>query len=430
MDVEKQMNTDGHNVPLTITYRPVDGVIPDPRNARTHSKRQVEQIVASIRKFGFTNPILVDEVGSIIAGHGRLLAAKSMGLRDVPTIELRHLSDIQKRSLRLADNKIALNAGWDTDQLRIEIGELSKLDVDFDLTVTGFSTGELDVFFKGQVDPIDDVVPDLPTNPRAKEGDIWVCGPHRIGCGDGRDIGFLSRVVGKAAKIDAAFLDPPYNVRINGHANAKGRHREFAMASGEMSETEFRTFLAESLGACAKVSRDGAIHFVCMDWRHMEDVTDVGGDVYGSLLNLCVWNKSNAGMGSLYRSKHELVFVYRVGSAPHFNAVELGRHGRNRSNVWDYASVNSLVGSRRDDLALHPTVKPIALVSDALQDVTKRGDLVLDLFLGSGTTLLAAERSGRVFRGTEIDPAYVDVAIERWEAMTGKKAELLKDVNL
>ena len=429
MEMEPQTGNDGHNVPLTITYRPVDGVIPDPRNARTHSKRQVEQIVVSIKKFGFTNPILVDEVGGIIAGHGRLLAAKSLGLRDVPTIELAHLSEIQKRALRLADNKIALNAGWDADQLRIEIEELSTLDVDFDLTVTGFSTGELDVLFEGQADPLDDVVPDLPANPRAKEGDIWICGPHRIGCGDGRDIGFLSRVVGEGVKIDAAFLDPPYNVRINGHANATGRHREFAMASGEMSETEFRRFLTETLGACAKVSRDGAIHFVCMDWRHMEDITRVGGDVYGSLLNLCVWNKSNAGMGSLYRSKHELVFVYKVGTSPHFNAVELGRHGRNRSNVWDYASVNSLVGSRRDDLALHPTVKPIALVSDVLQDVTKRGEHVLDLFLGSGTTLLAAERSGRVFRGTEIDPAYVDIAIERWEAMTGKKAVLLKDVN-
>jgi DNA modification methylase len=430
MELQEQAGLDGKTAPLTITYRPVDAVIPDPRNARTHSKRQVAQIVASITKFGFTNPILVDEEGGIIAGHGRLLAAKSMGLGQVPTIELRHLSDVQKRSLRLADNKIALNAGWDTDQLRIEIEELSKLDVDFDLTVTGFSTGELDVLFEGQADPIDEVVPDLPATPRAREGDIWVCVPHRIGCGDGRNLGFLNRVVGEGAKVDAAFLDPPYNVRINGHANAKGRHREFAMASGEMGEAEFRTFLAETLGACANVSRDGAIHFVCMDWRHMEDVTSVGHHVYGALLNLCIWNKSNAGMGSLYRSKHELVFVYKVGTAPHFNAVELGRHGRNRSNVWDYASVNSLVGSRRDDLALHPTVKPIALVSDALQDVTKRGDLVLDMFLGSGTTLLAAERSGRVFRGTEIDPAYVDVAIERWEAMTGKKAVLAKDGDL
>ena len=424
MDELNAVGTDGKNAPLHLIYRPIDGIIPDPRNARTHSKSQVKQIVASITEFGFTNPILVDEGGRIIAGHGRLLAAKSMRLSEVPTIELRYLNEFQKRALRLADNKIALNAGWDTDQLRIEIEELSTLDVDFDLTVTGFSTGELDVLLNGEADPLDDDIPEPPTSSRAKKGEIWVCGPHRIGCGDGRDLAFLRKVVGEGARIDAAFLDPPYNVRINGHANAAGRHREFAMASGEMSELEFRKFLAETLGACAQVSRDGAIHFVCMDWRHMEDVASVGHGVYGSLLNLCFWNKSNAGMGSLYRSKHELIFVYKVGTAPHFNAVELGRHGRNRSNVWDYASVNSLQGSRREDLALHPTVKPIALVSDALQDVTKRGELVLDLFLGSGTTLLAAERSGRVFRGTEIDPGYVDVAIERWEAMTGKKATL------
>ena len=202
------------------------------------------------------------------------------------------------------------------------------------------------------------------------------------------------------------------------------------MASGEMSELQFRAFLDESLGACVQVSRDGAVHFVCMDWRHMDDVSAVGKSLYGELLNLCVWNKSNAGMGSLYRSKHELVFAYRVGNAPHFNAVELGKHGRNRTNVWDYASVNTLAGNRKDDLALHPTVKPIALVADAIKDVTRRGDIVLDTFLGSGTTLMAAERSGRQFRGLDIDAAYVDVAIERWSALTGKTPELIEKVTI
>jgi hypothetical protein len=202
------------------------------------------------------------------------------------------------------------------------------------------------------------------------------------------------------------------------------------MASGEMTDAAFRAFLAETLGAAAKVSRDGAVHFICMDWRHMDDVSAVGRDVYGDLLNLCVWNKSHAGMGSLYRSKHELVFVYRVGTAPHFNAVELGRHGRHRTNVWDYASVNSLAGSRREDLALHPTVKPTALVADAVQDVTRHGELVLDSFLGSGTTLIASERCGRRFRGLDIDPAYVDVAIDRWVAMTGGTPELAERSNV
>ena len=405
--------------PLTVTYRPVGTLVPSPHNARTHSKRQVEQIVASIREFGFTNPILIDPDGSVIAGHGRLLAAKAMALTEVPSIILEALSDTQKRALRLADNKIALNAGWDTDLLKLELGELAVLDVDFDLSATGFSTGEIDVALKGSPDPDDAAIPAVPKTPRTGLGDIWVLGDHRIGCGDGRDAAFLQAVIGEGVTVDAAFLDPPYNVRISGHANARGRHREFAMASGEMTDPAFRTFLSESLGACAKVSRDGAIHFVCMDWRHMDEVRAVGDSIYGGLLNLCVWNKSNAGMGSLYRSKHEFVFVFKVGEAPHFNAVELGKHGRNRTNVWDYASVNSFAGSRREDLALHPTVKPIALVADAIQDVTRRGELVLDTFLGSGTTLIAAERTGRRFRGLDIDPAYVDVALVRWSAMTG-----------
>ena len=196
------------------------------------------------------------------------------------------------------------------------------------------------------------------------------------------------------------------------------------MASGEMSEHEFRTFLAETLGATAAISRPGAVHFICMDWRHLDDVSTVAKAIYDDLLNICVWNKSNAGMGSLYRSKHEMVLVYRVGGAPHANMVELGRHSRNRTNVWDYPSVNSMAGSRREDLELHPTVKPAAMVSDAFQDVTKRGDLVFDMFLGSGTSLIAAERCGRRFRGCDIDPAYVDVALERWAQMTGGTPEL------
>jgi hypothetical protein len=258
--------------PLSVTYRATASLKPDPRNARTHSKRQVEQIVASIREFGFTNPILLDPEGVLIAGHGRLLAAKSMGMAEVPTIELVGLNDAQKRALRLADNKIALGAGWDLDLLKVELAELSALDVDMDLTVTGFSTGELDVLLGSNEDPDDDLVPPVPANPRTKAGDIWILGDHRIGCGDSREIDFLQQVVGEGAKIDAAFLDPPYNVRISGHANAKGRHREFAMAPGEMTDEAFRAFLTQTIGAAAKVSRDGAVHFVCMDWRHMDDV--------------------------------------------------------------------------------------------------------------------------------------------------------------
>ena len=406
------------NRSLAILYRAPGTLTPDPRNARTHPRRQIDQIIASISAFGFTNPILVDESGRLIAGHGRLLAAKEMGLAEVPTIELADLTEPQKRALRLADNKIALGAGWDLEFLKLELGELAVMDVNIDLALTGFSTGEIDVMLNGKVDPDEEVIPAVRATPRTRNGDIWVLGDHRIGCGDGRDPAFLRAVVGDVA-VDAAFLDPPYNVKINGHANAKGRHREFAMASGEMSELAFRAFLADTLGACAAVSREGAVHFVCMDWRHMDDVAAVARDIYGERLKLCIWNKSNAGMGSLYRSRHELVFVYKVGKAAHFNAVELGRHGRNRTNVWDYPSVNSFSGSRRADLDLHPTVKPVAMVADAVCDVTKRGDVVLDIFLGSGTSLIAADRVGRRFRGIDIDPAYVDVAIDRWIAMTG-----------
>lgn len=414
--------------PLKVVYQPVASLIPDPRNARTHPRRQIEQIKNSVSAFGFTNPVLTDEHGHLIAGHGRLIAARELGLTEVPVIQLVGLSEPQKRALRLADNKIALNAGWDTEILKLELADLSLPDIEIDLGLTGFSSGEIDVLLKEPNDPDDEAVPAVPIEPRTRPGDIWKLGVHRIGCGDGSDLEFLRQVVGDGATVDAAFLDPPYNVKINGHANAKGRHREFAMASGEMTPNAFRAFLNETLGSCVAVSKPGAVHFVCMDWRHMDDVSQVGAKLYDPLLNICVWNKSNAGMGSLYRSKHEMVFVYRVAGAQHHNAIELGRHGRNRTNVWDYASVNSMQGSRREDLALHPTVKPVAMVADAICDVTRQNDLVLDIFLGSGTSLIAAERVGRQFRGVDIDPGYVDVALARWSALTGKEPKLVHRV--
>ena len=280
---------------LAVTYRAISDLVPDPRNARTHPKRQIEQLKKSIEAFGFTNPILADPEGHIIAGHGRLQAARALGFSEVPTIILSGLSDTQKRALRIADNKIALNAGWDLEILQQELGELASLDVEIDPTLTGFSTGEIDVILSSADDPDDEVIPPVPTTPRTKPGDIWILGDHRVGCGDGRDAAFLQRLIGDGARVDAAFLDPPYNVRIGGHAVAAGSHREFAMASGEMSEAEFRSFLADTLGAAARLSRDGAVHFVCMDWRHMDSVSAVGSKVYGELLNLCIWNKSNTG---------------------------------------------------------------------------------------------------------------------------------------
>ncbi len=410
---------------LELVYRPIAEIKPDPTNPRTHPPGQIDQLVRNMAAFGFTSPILIDERGVIIAGHGRLLAAKKCGLEHLPTITLAGLTEAEKKALRIADNRIAQKSGWDSDLLREIIIDIQSAEIEIDLELTGFSVGEIDVMLapKPGAGNDDDPPPPAAGPPRAKLGDIWILGDHRLGCGDCREPAFLGRVVGPDGKVDAAFLDPPYNVAIKGHANVRTKHQEFSMASGEMDDPQFEDYLGDCLGACASVSRDGAVHFVCMDWRHARHLQQAGDRVYGDLLNLCIWNKSNAGMGSLYRSKHELVFVYRVGDTQHFNAVELGKHGRNRTNVWDYQSVNS-GGSRSAELEWHPTVKPVAMVSDAIKDVTKRRGLVLDAFLGSGTTLVAAERAGRRCRGVEIDPVYVDTAIQRWEAMTGKTATL------
>lgn len=406
---------------IEFRERPLDEIKPDPNNPRTHSKKQIAQIAASISEHGFVNPILINSDGVIIAGHGRYHAAILIGLTRVLTISIRGLTKGQEKRLRIADNKIALNAGWDLDLLRVELADIEAEGLDLELT--GFSIGEIDVRLKLPVDPDDEVVPAVPEYPICRSGEIWICGDHRIACGNVLNSASLAGLMaGELA--DALFTDPPYNVKVNGHVNARGRHREFAMASGEMSPEEFREFLRKSLASCISVSRDGAVHFVFMDWRHASDLMSACDPIYEEMLNLCIWDKSNAGMGSLYRSKHELVFVYKVGTAPHINAVELGRNGRNRTNVWSYASVNSFAGSRRQDLALHPTVKPVALVADAISDVTRRGGIVIDCFLGSGTTLLAAELTGRRARGLEIAPGYVDVAITRWMAMTGREALL------
>jgi DNA modification methylase len=405
----------------TIEYLPLGSIKPDPKNPRTHSKKQVQQIADSIGSSGYFNPILIEEDDVIICGHGRYRAAKLQGRETVPVIRLSGLTSAAKRVLRIADNKIAMNAGWDIDLLRVELDEIQAEGLNLELT--GFAMGEIDTMLTPAADPDDEIIPAVPEQPVTRPGDIWICGPHRIGSGDLLDGCSLAALMADE-RADAIVSDPPYNVEINGFANAKGRHREFQMASGEMSPEEFLEFIRKFIRVFIAYSRDGAVHLVFMDWRHIAELISIGRALYGAFLNLCVWNKSNAGMGSLYRSKHELIAVFRAGDTPHFNAVELGRHGRNRTNVFDYASVNSFVGSRRDDLALHPTVKPTALVADAIQDVTRRGEIVLDPFLGSGTLLIACELTGRRARGLEIEPSYVDVALGRWIAMTGQQPVL------
>lgn len=406
-------------IPDGVGRAPVSALNPNPRNARTHSKAQIEQIAASIREFGFNNPVLVDEDFGIIAGHGRVEAAKLLGWTEVPVLELRHLNDAQKRAYILADNKLAEKAGWDSDLLALELGELAGMDLGFDLTLTGFEMGEIDFLLEGASGAEQEEPPPEPsTGPTVTQsGDIWQIGDHRLICGDATDAGMFEQLMaGKKAQL--VFTDPPYNVPIDGHVSGLGKvqHREFAMATGEMSEDEFQAFLTNVFGHLAASSADGAIHFICMDWRHMRETLTAGYAAYAELKNLCVWTKTNGGMGSLYRSQHELVFVFKSGKAAHINNVSLGRHGRNRTNVWAYAGVNTFRAGRDEELAMHPTVKPLELVSDAILDCSDRGQIVLDAFAGSGTTLLAAAKTGRIGYGIELDPAYCDVILKRFAA--------------
>jgi DNA modification methylase len=398
---------------------------PNPRNARVHSDKQLHQIKASIEEFGFNNPVLIDKDNLIIAGHGRVEAARLLGMETVPVLRIEHLTDEQKRLFALADNRIALNASWDMDMVRQDAVELSALDLDVDFEITGFDTAEIDLLIDGptQVAKTDraDFVPKLEASAVSRLGDLWLLGDHRLLCGDACDAAAYADLMdGEQARV--VFTDPPYNVPIDGHVGGLGsvKHREFKMASGEMTFAEFTGFLNGIFANMASVTVDGAIHFVCMDWRHMAEVMAAASGVYSELKNLCVWNKNNGGMGSFYRSKHELVFVYKVGSGPHINTIELGKSGRYRTNVWDYAGVNTWRAGRDADLEMHPTVKPTALVIDAIKDCSRRGDIVLDPCLGSGTTLIAAHKARRRARAIELDPLYVDVAIRRWETFTGQ----------
>lgn len=401
---------------LTIETRSVGTIKPHSRNARRHSERQIQQIAASIREFGFTNPILIDGDGVIIAGHGRLQAAKALKITEVPVIRITHLSDAQRRALMIADNKLTLNAAWDMEMLKVELGELSDIAVDFDIELTGFNTGEIDALVFDD-SPLSAPGSPTPTKLVTRPGDIWILGEHRIFCGDARDPQSFLKLMG-VEKARLLFADPPYNVPIDGHATGLGRikHKNFQMATGEMSSAEFSGFLRTIFTNASQHSRSGAIHFICMDWRHIHELLSLQGAVYPELLNVCIWNKDNAGMGSFYRSKHELVFVFKHGTGKHLNNIELGKNGRYRTNVWDYESATT------DELKLHPTVKPLPLVIDAIKDCSKRGEIVLDPFGGSGTTLLAAERAKRKARLIEIDPAYVDVTVCRWQAATGLSA--------
>lgn len=412
---------------LKIENYPIALLRSSKRNARTHSKKQLRQIAASIREFGFNNPVLVDFLDGIIAGHGRVEAAKTLKFETVPVIRLEHLNDAQLRAFMIADNKIAENAGWNSDLLGSEFQSLISLDTEFDVEVTGFEMAEIDILI-GECAEVSgkkaDKVPALTQSCRVSRlGDLWQLGEHKILCADATEPASFEKLLGDE-KARMIFTDPPYNVPIGGHVSGLGsvKHKEFAMAAGEMSEEEFTGFLKTILRNLANFSADGSIHYVCMDWRHMTELLAAGRDAYRELKNLCVWNKTNAGMGSLYRSQHELVFVFKNGRNAHTNNIQLGALGRYRTNVWNYPGINAFGGARESELAMHPTVKPSKLVADAILDCSARGDIVLDCFGGSGTTLIAAYGTGRRGRLIEYDPEYVDVSIERFRLLTGESA--------
>ncbi|QDY99433.1 ParB N-terminal domain-containing protein [Nitratireductor mangrovi] len=416
---------------LECEYRRLDELTPYPKNARTHSKKQLRQIAESIERFGFTNPILIDGSNTILAGHGRVEAARLLGLAEVPCVRLDHMSAAEKRAYVLADNKLALNAGWDEGILAEELKELLAVDLDFDIGLTGFTIAEIDSLVDGLEPeepgaPEEDRLPEDDGEARCRLGDIWQLGPHRLICGSSLNGETVAALMG-GEKARMVFTDPPYNVPIDGHVGGSGKvkHREFAMASGEMTKAEFISFLRTAFQNLAAFSLNGSIHFICMDWRHMDEVLKAGEGVYAELKNLIVWVKDNGGMGTFYRSRHELIFAFKNGTAPHINSFELGQHGRYRTNVWQYRGVNTLKTGRMDELQLHPTVKPVQMIADAIKDCSGRGDIVLDLFGGSGSTMIAAHKTGRRGYLVELDPVYCDRIIRRWEAYAKDEAELI-----
>jgi DNA modification methylase len=420
---------------LEVVSRPIAALKLAPKNPRHHSQRQVRQIARSIQAFGFNVPILVDVESNVIAGHGRLLACLELGWTEVPTIRLEHLTEAQVQAFRVADNRLSDTSTWDDRLLAEQLKELSVLDLEFDLEATGFTMGEIDLRIEGLENPIDrgndpaDALPPPLGSAITQPGDIWQLDRHRICCGSALDPkSYAALMAGERAAL--VFTDPPYNVKVDGNACGFGavRYREFVMASGEMDEAEFTDFLSRCFRLLTRHSIDGAIHFICMDWRHIGEIHAASREVYSELKNLCVWTKRHAGLGSFYRSQHELVFVFRHGEGPHRNNVQLGQYGRCRSNVWNYPSPSSFGRATEEGnlAALHPTVKPVQMVADAILDCSARGEAVLDGFLGSGTTLIAAERTGRRCFGLEIDPLYIDCAIQRWQTFTGGRARHIK----
>lgn len=414
---------------VKVTMTRVDELEPYSRNPRSHPPEQIQKLTQSILEFGFRVPILIDTDGEVIAGHGRLEAAKRLGLDTLPTIRCDDLTSGQVKAYRLADNRIAEGAAWDKDVLRVELEDL--IEIDFDPELTGFDTAEIDLVLQdsddSMGDPAADAIPESPPDqPTVSQiGDLWILGDHRLLCGDATSGSAFEALMGKH-RADMVITDAPYNVPIQGHASGKGavQHGEFVMGAGEMSEAEYVAFLGTVFGHLAVFSADGCLQFFFIDWRHLPELYAAAIPHYGRPKNFVVWNKTNAGMGSLYRSQHELIPVFKNGKASHTNNVMLGKSGRYRSNVWTYAGLNAFGSGRADQLEMHPTAKPVGLIADAIRDCTKLGGLVLDCFAGSGTTIIAGEKTQRHVFAMELDPHYVDTAVRRWQRFTGGLATL------
>lgn len=416
---------------LKIERRKISEIKPAKRSARNHSKKKINNLSAGIERYGYIDPIIIDENDRVIAGHARLAAAKKIGMDWIEVIKISHLSETEKKAFAIFNNRIAELSEWDFGVLKLEYDDIEADPVTrLDIPLLGFTEMEINQFDIGDTKETQDVEEEaLPVVDRSQvvtlPDDIWLIGKdHRLGCGDVRDQQLVRKVM-NGELADCVFTDPPYNVAIDRNVCGSGkiRHSEFMMASGELSPALFEAFLQDGLGLLASFSRDGSIHFVCMDWRHLHELYSVARHVYHEQKNLICWNKTNAGMGSFYRSQHELIAVYKRGKGKHTNNFGLGETGRYRTNVWTYAGVNSF-GPNQNDLALHPTVKPTALVVDALLDVTHRGQIVLDGFAGSGTTLIAAEKIRRRARLIELDPYYCDIICKRAFNVLGLEARL------
>jgi DNA modification methylase len=415
-----------------IELVPTTSLKPNPRNAKRHPEQQIVLLAENICRFGiYTSPILIDEDSMILAGHARHQAARRLNLDEVPAIRLTHLTDLEKRGLALADNKIAERGEWDIEILAAELKEMTAFTVDlgFDIELTGFDTVDIDRFLGDEpvakkqdaADDIPAVEAELPAV--TKPGDIWTLGRHRLVCGDAL-LASTYRSVLSDERARFVFADPPYNVPISGHVTSRDGVREFVMASGEMTSDEFITFLRNIAAQIAEYTVPGAVIDICMDWSHLEELFAATRHVLGRPKNLAVWVKPNGGMRTFYRSRHELIAIYVKAGAQHVNNFRLGRRGRFRTNVWEYPGVNSLGANRGEMLSMHPTVKPVSMVADAIRDCSERGDIVLDPFGGSGTTLIACEKTGRIGRLIEIDPLYCDVILRRFERFTGDQARL------